>query len=380
MSLCEIQPISAFMSTNLNSQIECYQRLGERILRTLGHPMINIEVHPDQLYEAISMSIDFFTTYNGYTKEFIIFDSRLYEKDRGIRLDNLFTVANTGFTTAQTLQDYKIGPDPDFTVETPEPLYISLSAIPSTHFSSSSSLSSAVPSTGITKMQLINKSTYAELTAYDEGLVDLFSTTERDSFNIQCEPEEDVKSYNNMFDYDIMDYRKVIDVVSFTEGTSAGVNTLFSLENTLAQQTYYSYAMGNFGFDMLSWNAVKSWMDTREKMFATKKDVHFDARTQYLRLYPQPKIGVQYYGVLECWVERPIRDLVKEAWVLKYATAQVKVMWGRVLTKINGVTLPGGGVLNGGEVLGEGLSEIDNLETLLIEGGYGVDPPMMSIY
>lgn len=380
MSLCQIEPISAFMSTNLNSQMECYQRLGQRILRTLGYPMINVEVHPDQLYEAISMSMDFFTMYGGYTKEYIIFDSRLYEHDRGIRLDNLFTVANSGYTTTQILQDYKIGPDPDFTVTTPESLYISLSAIPASYFTSSSSLSSAVLSSGIARMQLVNKTTYAELTSFSEDLVTLFTTTAQETLNIQCVPQEGATSFNNMFDYDIMDYRKVIDVVTFEEGTSAGVNSLFSLENTLAQQTYYSYAMGNFGFDMLSWNAVKSWMDTREKMFATKKDIYFDQRTQYMKIYPQPKPNVQYYGILECWVERPIRDLVKEKWVLEYATAMTKIMWGRVLTKINGVNLIGGGSINGDLVLSEGLSEKDRLEELLVDGAYGSEPAMFGVY
>ena len=55
-------------------------------------------------------------------------------------------------------------------------------------------------------------------------------------------------------------------------------------------------------------------------------------------------------------------------------------MWGRVLTKISGVTLPGGGTLNGGQILEEGLSEKKELETMLIEGGYGTtDPPLMLV-
>lgn len=379
MSLCEVEPISAFLSTNLNSKIECYQRLGERILRTLGHPMINIELHYDQLYEAISMAIDFYTIYSGYTKEYVIFDSRLYEKGKGIRLDTLFTVANSGFTPSEKLNDKKIGPNPDHEVDIPDPLYVSLSAIPNSYFTSSSALSAVVPSDGISSMQIIDKTTYDMLIEFDSGLGELFKESYQKPFTIQCEAQENVNSFNNMFDYDILDYRKVVDVISFEEGSTTGVNTLFSVEQTMAQQSFHAYSLGNYGFDILSWHTVKDWIDTREKVFATRRDMYFDPRTQYLKLIPQPK-NTQFYGLVECYVERPIRDLVKEKWVLEYATAMAKIMWGRILTKINGVNLPGGGTINGDSVLSEGIADKERLETMLIEGGFGtVDPPLMLV-
>ena len=378
MSLCQIEPISAFMSTNLNSKIECYQRLGERILRTLGHPMINVELHYDQLYEAISMAVDFFTVYSGFTKEYLLFDSRLYEGNKGLRLDTLFTVANSGYTPSEKLNDKRYGPSPDYEVKIPDPLYVSLSTIPNSYFTASSALSGVVPSDGISSMQIIDKTTYDMLVAFDSGLGVLFKESIQKPFTIQCEPQEDVQTFNNMFDYDVMDYRKVVDVIAFEEGSSTGVNTLFSVEQTMAQQSYHAYSLGNYGFDILSWHTVKDWLDTREKVFATRRDIYFDARTQYLRLIPQPK-NTQFYGLITCYVERPLRDLVKEKWVLEYATAMCKIMWGRILTKIDGVTLPGGGTLNGGQVLSEGLEEKKELETFLIEGGFSTDPPLMLV-
>lgn len=377
--LCSLTPISAFMSTNLNSQIECYQRLGQRVLRSLGHPTINVEVHPDALYENISIAVEFFTKYAGYTKEYLIFDSDLYERNVGIRLDHLFTVANTGYTPSEILQNRKVGPDPDFNVEIPDPLYISLSAIPYSYFSSASSLSASVPSEGIQAMQLINLATFSELTAFDSNLTGLFRETPRQNFTIACETQPEVTKFNNMFDYDVMDYRKVIDVISFEEGSTTGVNTLFTLEQTLAQQTYFSYALGNYGFDLLSWHTMKDWQETREKMLAIRRDIHFDPRTQYLRLYPQPK-NTRFYGVLECYVERPIRDVIKEQWVYQYTLALTKIVWGRILTKINSVQLLGGGMFNGDTILNEGINEKKELETLLIEGGYGdFDPVSMFV-
>lgn len=375
--LCTVQPISAFMSTNLSSKIECFQALGARILRMLGHPMINVELHPDQLHDAISMACEFYTQYSGYTKEYLIFDSDLYEKNKGLRLDHLFTVANTGFTLSQKLNE-PTKSNPDYNITLQENLYILTSAIPSSYFVSSSALSAAVPSTGLPSMQIMEESTYAQLTAFDPGLSNLFIISPKKPFTVQCEEVENVVKYNNMFDYDVMEYRKVIDVIDFIEGSSSGVNTLFSMEQTMAQQTYYSYAMGNFGFDLLSWHTVKDWQDTREKLLAIKRDVSFDNRTQLLRLMPQPKLN-RFFGVLECYVERPLKDIVKEKWVLDYSIALSKIMWGRILTKISGTTLLGGGTLNGDSVLSEGIAEKAELENFLIEGGHNTSPPMMFV-
>ena len=375
--LCTITPVSAFMSTNLSSKIECFQELGQRILRMLGHPMINVEIHPDQLHDSISMACEFFTKYAGYTKEYLIFSSDIYERDKGIRLDHLYTTAHTGFTLSQKLNDSTI-PNPDFEVTRRENMYVSLSDISYNYFLSSSALSASIPTDGITMLQILDETSYAQLTAFDSELVSLFKLSPQKPFTMQCEQLENVEKINNMFDYDIMDYRKVIDVIDFEEGSSSGVTTLFSMEQTLAQQTFYSYAMGNFGFDLLSWHVVKDWQDTREKLLAIRRDIHFDNRTQYLRFFPQPKDTSSFVGVLECYVERPLRDIIKEKWVLEYSVALSKVMWGRILTKVNGVQLLGGGVLNGGEILAEGNADKERLETMLMEGsgGFGSYEPI----
>jgi hypothetical protein len=375
--LCQITPVSAFMSTNLSSKIECFQELGARILRLLGHPIINVEIHPDQLYDAISMATEFYTKYAGYTREYLIFDSRLYETNKGLRMDHLFTVANTGFTISQKLAE-PTRPNPDFNVDIPSAMYVSLSSIPTSYFTSSSALSSAVSENGITEFQIVDTSTYAELTSFSPSLSAVFKKSPQRKISSQCVPSN-ATSFNNMFDYDIMEYRKVIALTDFEEGSNTGVNTLFTMEQTLAQQTYYSYAMGNYGFDLLSWHTMKDWIDTREKLLAIKRDIHFDQRTQYMKLYPQPK-NTQFWGVVSCYVERPLRDIIKEKWVLEYSTALAKVMWGRILTKITGATLVGGGSFNGETILNEGVTEKKTLEDMLIEGGYGdFEPPMFLV-
>jgi hypothetical protein len=75
MDCSTVLPVSSFYSTNLNNKICSYDRLAQRISRTLGAPLINIEVHQDQLYENIGIASEMFTKFAGYTREYVIFDS-----------------------------------------------------------------------------------------------------------------------------------------------------------------------------------------------------------------------------------------------------------------------------------------------------------------
>jgi hypothetical protein len=362
--VCEVKPVSAFLSTNLSNKIESFQQLGDRIKRSLGWPLISLEIHQDQLFENIQIAIEMFSKYAGYTQEFLIFDSQLYEKNKGIRLDHLFTVSNSSYTQAQKLAQSPPSPSMGFTAETPSAVYVVTTEVPTSVFASSSSLSS-VFTINMDAFDIIDQTIYSSITSFNTSLSTYFTPTKQRVLTKQSEPTT-VTTFNNAFDYDIMDYRKVIDVAEFEEGSSNGVNTLFTLEQTLAQQTYFSYALGNFGFDLVSWYTVKEFIDTREKMLATRKDLSFDPRTQYMQMYPQPNVS-RFYGVITCYVERPIRDLIKEQWVYKYASALCKIVIGRVRGKFTGVSLLGGGTLNT-DLLNEGITERDILEKMLLEG------------
>jgi hypothetical protein len=377
MSLaCEVLPVSAFLSTNLNNKIECYDRLGERIKRSLGYPLISLEIHSDQLYENIQIAIEYFSKFAGYTAEYLVFDSKLYEKNKGIRLDHLFTISNSEYTTTQKIATSPPFPGPNFEVSTPEAVFITLTGIPATAFAASSALSGTLTS-GIQEFDIIDQSIYSSITSFNPALSSDFKHTVRKTLTLQCE-DTTATTFSNVYDYDVLDYRKVVDVVEFEEGSTTGINTLFTLEQTLAQQTYFSYALGNYGFDLISWYTLKEFIDLREKLLATRRDIKFDPRTQYLTMYPQPNKD-RFYGVISCYVERPIRDLVKEHWVYQYALALSKITIGRVRGKFSGVALLGGGSLNY-DLLEEGRTEKAELEKQLLEGaspGFGDADPIM---
>jgi hypothetical protein len=389
---CNIKPLSAFLSTNLNSKIETYDRLGDRIKRSLGYPMVSLEIHTDQLRENIQIAVEYFTKYAGYTKEFLIFDSDMYETNKGIRLDLLYTLANTDLDSnaKKVTGTNPLGPGPEFYGSTPDSIFVCTSGLLSSVFTSSSALSSTFES-GVEKFDLFDESLYSNITAYDTwerpelslssfALSGLFKENKQSTLTFEGSASNAV-NFQNVYDYDIMDYRKVVDVVDFEEGSTTGINTLFTLEQTLAQQTYFSYAMGNYGFDLVSWYTLKEWIDTREKMLATRRDIKFDPRTQYLQMYPQPG-GDRFYGVLACYLEQPIRSVIMEQWIYEYSLALCMITIGRVRGKFGQVALLGGGALNY-DMLEKGEARKAELEEQLFTGstpGFGdADPPMFFV-
>lgn len=379
---CVITPVSAFQSTNLNSKIDCFGDLADRIVRSLGAPVITVEISQDNLFQNIAMACEMFSKYAGYTQEYLIFDSRLYERGKGIRLDHLFTLANNALSLPEKLSHKTVATDTAPYLQLPDSMYVATASLPGILFSNSPSLSAAMKE-GIDKNMILDNQTYSMLVSSYPTLPisACFIQSKQHSISVNGEcTNEPSKIYNNMFDYDLMDYRKVISITDFEEGSSNGINTLFTIEQTLAQQTYFSYAMGNYGFDLVSWYVMKDWLENREKMLATKKSYEFNDRTQYMKLYPSPTDNIQFYGVISCYVERPIRDLIKELWVYQYALALTKITVGHIRGKYGNLSMFGGQVFTQ-DIMTQGMQEKKELEDHLYTtaAGLGDASPILMI-
>jgi len=316
MSCSNVEPVSAFYSTNLQSKIESYDRLGARICRALGAPLINIEIHADQLNEFISIACEMYTKFAGYTQEYLVFDSKLYEPGSGLRLDVLFSLTK------------------DFNFRA--------------------------------KFENVSNDIKA---LYNVGRMVIGDPKNPYLYQVFDQDKPRELELLNSYDYLIDSYRKVTDVLDFEEGSSDGINTLFTIEQSLAQQTYFSYSLGNYGFDLISWYTLKNWLDTREKVLALRRDVRFDPRTQYMQMFPEPR-NTHFYGIVTCYVERPLTDIIKEQWVYQYALALTKIAIGTVRGKYQGTQLFGGGVINAA-ILEDGKAERTELERKLYESAPG---------
>jgi hypothetical protein len=281
-----VLPNSYHGSTTFNSKIKSYDHLAQRVRRTLGEPLIEIEISSEQMYELIDIAIEWFTKFSGVTEEYLIFRSDLYRRGVGLKIDRLFSI-------------------------TPE----------------------------------LNNSSDPSQPENPDG-----------------------------YDFDLDDYRKVVDVFSLEQGNTSGVNTLFTIEHTIAQQAYFGHLLGNVGYDLVTWHVLKDWLDTREKLLALKPYFRFNPDTQMLKLIPEPNTSNVYFGLIGCKVQKPIRDLVSQLWVFRYTTALTKISIGHTRGKYGGTSLFGGQTVNYQDVMRQGEKEKDELEKELMSNYVDTDP------
>lgn len=463
-----VQPLSSFYSTNINNKITTYDGLCKRIGYSLGYPILNLEAHQNQVYENISIAVEMFSKFAGYTEELLAFNSELYEAGKGLKLDKLFsfsvdsnkehfgghsavlsasidaslsaintvTVLTAGFgygrpavvvnhgdgaslrltanakTTLESIIEDAGGVmstvaitnsgagsytadlgTSDFTITGDGGLGTgaTLSAAVNTSLSAINTLTIVTPGSGyinpvitvgsgtgtvsgtatefvpaykvqtpgggISSVVITNSGSNMtrNLTAFTDFTITDLEATSASSFDEYTE-----------------DYRKVMAVVEFNEGATTGINTLFTIEQTLAQQTYFSYSMGNYGFDLISWHVLKEWLETREKVLAQRRTFYFNEDTQYLSIIPEPRNTIKFYGVVRCYVEKPVKWLLREQWVYQYALALTKIAIAHVRGKYSGTQLFAGGEPNYSDLMSQGIAEKEKLETMLYEGTPGM--------
>ena len=168
--------------------------------------------------------------------------------------------------------------------------------------------------------------------------------------------------YDYEYDYDLASYRKVVDCFSFDKGEDTGINTLFTLEQAMAQQIYSAYMTNNTGFDLVTWEVLKGFIDTRDKVLAMTPHFRFDSRNQILKIIPEPQSTHTYLGVVGCYIEKPIKDLIKEKWLHRYVLNLTRIAIGNVRGKFGSTNLFAGGTVNYTDMLSQGLAEKKELE------------------
>lgn len=365
--VCKITPVQAYMSTNINNKTSTYEDLALKILNFLGYPAVGVtDIHRDQIYEAISTAIELYTRYAGWETQYIATDSRIYEPGVGIRLDHLFTIASM-----ESLHDKGAHPNTfkrsiDQQELANRDIYVNKVPVAINDYYISEKdyetlknncregdkelicllrdMSEKYPN-GIEELCVIPGWFYEYLVErrnYDKDAFkkskDKIATEGGEKLNIYYEDEKFGKKRDDLFtqrtyDYDMMDYRKVLQVMDYREGSSTTMTSLFSLDAALAQQTFYSYSFSLRGFDLTTYSALRIWNKEYNRVLATKRDWKFNPYTQYLTFIPEPHEHQWFYGVFECAVQRPLIEIIKSPWVFKYALACVKEMIGNVRGK-----------------------------------------------
>lgn len=182
-------------------------------------------------------------------------------------------------------------------------------------------------------------------------------------------------------DYDLGEWRRVIDVKNIEVGENHGTNILFTVQYAMLQQMGALFHSGglNKGFDLITWYNMNEFLELRNKLLALKHFTRFDQDTQILRIFPEPTGANQYgsdgYGkfwaLIECFVEPRVKSTLKNHWVQEYSLALMKIALGHVRGRYGGTQLLGGGTARFEDMMSQGREDKARLEEQLLNGTGG---------
>lgn len=271
--ICNMKPLEAFMSTDLNNKNKTYDDIAERILHFFGYPAVSVsDLHRDQIYDAISMAVERFYKHAGVVKEYLILDSRLYEQNHGIPIDKLCTISGVLSRPDDYATKRSAERGPEQTVKVPDEVYITKDYIFKKDYYLSKSdyellhksveekdkaeidmlyaMSQKYPD-GIEPLSIISEKLYKYLVTKRRYNTEMFKKSKDTVFTLGGQKQElhtetdlgrerEPLHYNKMFDYDIMDYRKVVSVVNYSESGVSSITSLYNFDTSLAQQFFYT--------------------------------------------------------------------------------------------------------------------------------------------
>lgn len=76
-------------STTLSPVVTSYDLLAERIKMQIGWPMTNAEICDDQIMDFINQGCEWYSKYAGFTEEYLMFDSSIYQCGYGMKIDKI---------------------------------------------------------------------------------------------------------------------------------------------------------------------------------------------------------------------------------------------------------------------------------------------------
>jgi hypothetical protein len=266
--ICNVKPLEAYMSTDLNNKNRTYDDISERILHFFGYPAVSVsDLHRNQIYDAISMAVERFYKHAGVVKEYLILDSRLYEQNHGIPIDKLCTISGILSRPDDYATKRSAERGPEQTVKVPDDVYITKVYIKKGDYYISPEdyklLSANVSPTtleeikmlkvmsekypdGMEELTIVSKAFVEYLVTKRKYVRDMFKKSKDEVFTVGGEKQELYTDngithdrvnlqYNKMFDYDIMDYRKVVSVVNYSESGVSSITSLYNFDTSLAQ-------------------------------------------------------------------------------------------------------------------------------------------------
>lgn len=142
----------------------------------------------------------------------------------------------------------------------------------------------------------------------------------------------------------------------------------YNLNNNLQMKAYFSDIISaTYNGGTGNYVLTKSYLNTFNNIMGGNFKIieHNYYRKKLSILQDWSLLKVNDVIAYEAWIANDIDEVFGDYWLQQYATALIRKQWGNNLIKVDGMTLPGGGRLNGQAILSQALQEISDLEERL---------------
>jgi hypothetical protein len=302
------------MSTIVSSR----ETLKDYCLRRLGHPVIEINVDDDQVEDRIDDALQFYREYHFDGTEEVYLKTQVTPSSLVLTGNaNLFATGDviTGSTSGATTKFYEVA-----TSNT-----LSVYSTSETNFQTGETITGSISGATETVVSLTKGS-------YDNKYFEISDA--------------------------VIGIKKVLPFYNKASGIS-----IFDIRYQMIVQDLYNL----MSVDMIHYSMVKTHLDMINMLLVGQKPIRYNRHMNrlYVDMNWDDNSILGDYLIAECYrILNPdtFTDVYNDMFLKRYATALIKRQWGDNLKKFQGVTLPGGVILNGQQIYDEAVAEITKLE------------------
>lgn len=174
-------------------------------------------------------------------------------------------------------------------------------------------------------------------------------------------PVEEGISYVDLSDVEPQVTASISVIGDYDSNIWNNLNRLFTIENMLI----HKWGFNLYTPDLITFQAIYDWMDFFNTMYGLEYRVEINEHGKNARIFPFPKHSGSIFTLVT--VKRPESELYNFSWVRDYVFAKCLVQIGMNRSKFTGISLPGGGTLNGDMYITKGEAMIEKLDQQLLE-------------
>lgn len=164
--------------------------------------------------------------------------------------------------------------------------------------------------------------------------------------------------------------KQIVSVVKVMQfGAFSNIN-MFDVRYQLALTDYFGInrnLSGTYSMGLASYDSTKRYIQLIQDMFQPEKAIEFSKVTNRLYLdmnWSEEAVAGNWICILAYAALDPEKytEIFNDRYLKRYVTALIKRQWGANMSKFDGVALPGGVVMRGGQIYTEAINEIARIE------------------